>query len=77
MQPTTAMIEAGAAYLCGYSRDQAMTPEATGKFEECCRQAEELFRLMQEAVDPAPVTSEDLQEELAAAEPVNNHPNLW
>jgi hypothetical protein len=71
------MIEAGAAYLCGYSRDQAMTPEATGKFEEGCRQAEELFLLMQEAAHPKPVTSEDLQKELAEAEPVNNHPNLW
>jgi hypothetical protein len=77
MKPTTEMIDAGAAYLCGYSREQAMTPEATGKFEECCRQAEQVFKLMQEAANPSPVTSDDLQEKLADAEPVNNHPNLW
>lgn len=78
MEPTSQMIEAGAEYLCGFSKDKAVKLEEQEKFLECCHKAEEMFKRMQAASDSCQkVTSEDLQEELADGEPVNNNPNMW
>jgi hypothetical protein len=78
MELTPKMIEAGAAYLCGFSKEEAVKLEKEVKFQEYCHKAEEIFNLMQAAsASGSKVTSEDLQEDLADAEPVNDNPNLW
>lgn len=78
MELTPQMIEAGAEYLCGFSKERAIQLEEKEKFQECCHKAEEVFKLMEAASASMPkVTSEDLQEKLADAEPVNDNPNLW
>jgi hypothetical protein len=67
------MIEAGAEYLCGYPKEKAIRLEEQEKFQDCCYQAKELFNIMLRAES----TSEVLQEQLAAGEPVNNNPHMW
>ncbi len=78
MELTTQMIEAGAEYLCGFSKEGAAKQGEDEKFQACCHQAEQVFKLMQAASGSgSKVTSEDLQEKLADGEPVNNNPNMW
>ena len=75
MQLTPEMIEAGAAYLYGSSRQSAIEAEEEARFQACCVQAETLFNIMlatQQQKSPQPS-----QQQLAHAEPVSNNPSLW
>ena len=75
MQLTPEMVEAGAAYLYGNSRQSAIEAEEEGRFQACCVQAETLFNVML-AARPQKLPQPS-QQQLAHAEPVGNNPSLW
>lgn len=75
MQLSPEMVEAGAAYLYGSSRQSAIEADEEARFQACCVQAETLFNIMLAAQSqkfPQPS-----QQQLARAEPVGNNPSLW
>ncbi|HZV99768.1 MAG TPA: hypothetical protein VFF74_12350 [Methylophilaceae bacterium] len=71
MNANETMLEAGAEYLYGSSREKAIERHEEDKFEYCKVRAEQLFNIMMAA------QFEVTQQKLAEGEPVNNNPLLW